>query len=73
MNKFMKSKFKGTCNETGKRIAKGEPILYDTVSRNVYCEKSERYKSEREREQTTSYVQAQEDVYWDNLHRQCGL
>lgn len=73
MNKFMKSKFKGTCNETGKSIAKGEPILYDTVSRNVYCKESQKYKSEWECGQTASYVQAQEDAYWDNLCRQCGL
>lgn len=66
MNKFMKSKFKGTCSETGERIAK-------TVSRNVYCKESQKYKSEWERVQTASYVQAQEDAYWDNLCRQCGL
>ena len=73
MNKFLKSKFKGTCSETGKPIAKGEPILYDTASRTVYCKESEKYKSEWEREQTASYVQAQEEAYWDNLCHKCGF
>ena len=46
MNKFMISKFKSTCHETGNVISKGEHILYDTASRKAYCSKSQKYKAE---------------------------
>ena len=67
MNKFLNSKFKGVCNETGKSIAKGAPILFDTANRKVYCSDSTKYKSELECVQTAAYVQAQEDAYFDNF------
>ncbi len=73
MNKFLKSKFKGVCNETGKPIAKGDVILFDTVTHNVYCSDSTKYKSEWECKQTAAYIQAQEDAYFDNFCIRNGI
>lgn len=73
MNKFMISKFKSTCHETGNVISKGEHILYDTASRKAYCSKSQKYKAEKECEQTAAYIQAQEDAYFDNLCYKYGI
>lgn len=67
MNKFLNSKFKGVCSETGKPISKGEAILYDTTARKAYCSESKKYKFEYECHQTASYIQAQEDAYFDNF------
>ena len=73
MNKLMISKFKSTCHETGNVISKGEHILYDTASRKAYCSKSQKYKAEKECEQTAAYIQAQEDAYFDNLCYKYGI
>lgn len=67
MNKFLNSKFKGVCSETGKPISKGETILYDITARKAYCSESKKYKSEYECHQTASYIQVQEDAYFDNF------
>ena len=65
--------FKSTCHETGNVISKGEHILYDTASRKAYCSKSQKYKAEKECEQTAAYIQAQEDAYFDNLCYKYGI
>lgn len=73
MNKFMISKFKSICHETGNVISKGEHILYDTASRKAYCSKSQKYKVEKECQQTAAYIQVQEDAYFDNLCYKYGI
>ena len=73
MNKFMISKFKSVCQETGKVISKGEYILYDTASRKAYSSQSKKYKSEQECVQTVAYIQAQEDAYFDNFCNKYGI
>jgi hypothetical protein len=73
MNKFMISKFKSVCQETGKVISKGEYILYDTASRKAYSSQSKKYQSEQECVQTAAYIQAQEDAYFDNFCNKYGI
>lgn len=54
--KFMKSKYKGICSETGKAISPGDEILYSYISKKVYCEDSDNYKK-------TYEIQAAEEFY----------
>ncbi len=67
MEKFMKSKFKGVCAETGKTIKKGDSILFDTVTRKVYSVSSKRYKDAAECKSTSGFIEAQENAYFDNF------
>lgn len=67
MNKFMQAKFKGICHETGKVIAKGDSILYNTDTKKAYSAESSTYKKSYECIQDEYYVQAQEDAYFDNF------
>lgn len=53
---FMKSKYKGTCSETGKAINPGEEILYCYKSKKVYCKDSDNYKK-------TQDIRAAEEFY----------
>ena len=64
MGKFMQSRFKSTCAETGIVIKKGDAIYFDG---KAYSSSSNRYKNAKENEQTSSYVQAQENAYFDNF------
>mgnify|MGYP007056311017 CR=1 FL=1 len=73
MDKFIKAKFKSVCAETGNKINKGDSILFDTATHEVFCSTSKRYKSEHERVSTMSYVQAQEDAYFDNFCQRNGI
>lgn len=73
MDKFIKAKFKSVCSETGNKINKGDSILFDTVTHKVFCSASKRFKSEHERVSTVSYVQAQEDAYFDNFCQRNGI
>lgn len=65
---FIQAKFKSTCAETGKPIAKGSKIFWSKATGKVYCESSEKYQSERDATNVKSYVQAQEDAYFDNWY-----
>lgn len=47
--------------------------MFDTVSRNVFCSTSEKYKSEKELIETAAYIQAQEDAYFDNFCQANGI
>lgn len=60
----MTAKYNGTCAETGKPIRKGDHIFYDG---KAYCKDSKKYQSENEATNTSAYIQAQEDAYWDNV------
>jgi hypothetical protein len=52
----MKSKYKGTCSETGKAISPGEDILYCYKSKKVFCKDSDNYKK-------TQDIRAAEEFY----------
>lgn len=64
MAKFMKSKFKSTCAETGKIIKKGETIYFDG---KAYSESSKIYKDRKETSQIFAHIKANEDAYYDNF------
>ncbi len=67
MVKFIEARFSSTCAETGKPIRKHDSILYDTVTKKVYCSRSKAYQNEAERKSTANMVQANEDAYYDNF------
>ena len=48
--RFMNSRFSSTCKETGIRIQKDEPILYDPSEKRAYHSSSNRYKNEYKNE-----------------------
>lgn len=64
MGKFMNSKFASVCAESGAKIKKGDAIYYDG---KAYSSSSKKYQNAKENEQTSNYVQAQEDAYFDNF------
>lgn len=67
MIKFISARFSSRCAETGNRISKDDSILYDTESKKAYCSKSKFYLDEAERRAVASYVEAQENAYFDNF------
>jgi hypothetical protein len=64
---FINAKFSSTCAETGAAIAKGENCLYDRVNKKVYCRSSKKYQEHQETENTSSFIEAQENAYFDNF------
>ena len=64
---FINAKFKSKCAETGATIAKGENCLYDRVNKKVYCRSSKKFQAEQETEKTSSFIEAQENAYFDNF------
>jgi len=64
---FINAKFKSKCAETGRAIAKGENCLYDRVNKKVYCRSSKKYQEHQEIENTSSFIEAQENAYFDNF------
>lgn len=72
------AKFNSVCVERGRRIKKGESILYDRERKKVYCSDSEEYRKYRderdnENESTEGYVRAQEEVYYDDWCYRNGI
>jgi len=65
--KFITAKFKSKCAETGKPIAKGENCLYDNVNKKVYSVSSSKYLQEQETANISSFIEAQENAYFDNF------
>ena len=63
--KLLTAKFDGRCNETGTKINKGEQFYYDYSNRKVYCKKY--IDDKREYNNTKSYIEAQEDAYFDKF------
>lgn len=63
--KLLTAKFNGRCNETGTKINKGEQFYYDYVNRKVYCKTY--IDNQRECNNTKSYIQAQENAYFDRF------
>jgi len=64
---FINAKFKCKCAETDTTISKGENCLYDGVNKKVYCRSSKKYRQEQEKENTSSFIEAQENAYFDNF------
>ncbi len=71
--RFITAKFNSQCHETGAKIKKGDPILYDPYLKKAYCKASKKYEAERERQNVTGYVQAQEDAYFDNFRQRNNI
>ncbi len=63
------AKFNSVCAETGKKIRKGDSMLYDKTTRKCYTTDSNAAKNESERQSLMSYVDAQENAYFDNFCR----
>jgi hypothetical protein len=64
---FINAKFKSKCAETGQVIEKGENCLYDRVNKKVYCRSSKKFLEEQEAENTSSFIESQENTYFDNF------
>jgi len=64
---FINAKFKSKCAETGATIAKGENCLYDRINKKVYCRSSKKYQKEQETANASSFIEAQENAYFDNF------
>lgn len=65
--RFITAKFASQCKETGSKIKKGDAILYNPNTKEVFCSKSKTYQDEHENRSTADYIQAQEDAYFDNF------
>lgn len=63
--KLLTAKFNSKCHATGKSIKKGEQIYYDYFDRKVYCKSY--IDNERECNNTKTYIQAQENAYFDRF------
>lgn len=63
--KLLIAKLNGRCNETGQPINKGELFYYDYSKRKVYCKKY--IDDQREYNNTKSYIEAQENAYFDRF------
>ena len=64
---FINAKFKSKCAETGRAIEKGENCLYDRVNKKVYCRSSKKFLAEQETANTSSFIESQENAYFDNF------
>ena len=64
---FINAKFKSKCAETGRAIEKGENCLYDRVNKKVYCRSSKKFLAEQETAHTSSFIESQENAYFDNF------
>jgi nitrous oxide reductase len=65
----MESRFASTCVETGKKICKGESILY-VPNKGAYCEQSNAYQEFMGIDRNTlNMIEANENAYFDNFAR----
>jgi hypothetical protein len=70
------AKFKSKCADTGKPIQRGEQMYYDYSTRKCYkldspkgLQQSGNASDQQEARNISSYVQAQEDAYYDNQYQ----
>lgn len=70
---FTTAKFNSRCSETGTPIRKGQPMLYDNMSRKCYSVNSIMAKNERERISTSQMVEAEQEAYFDNFCQQNNI
>ena len=66
MGRFITSRFKSICAETGVVIKKGESIYFSGYG-YAYCESSKAYKDRKDTDQTFAHIKANEDAYFDNF------
>lgn len=85
MQKLIPARWPSFCAETGKRIPKGEIMLYDYAAKKCYkgsvnpatgepfskkyAEAAAKAEQGIEAESLRAYVQAQEDAFCDNRYR----
>ena len=65
--KKITAKFNSTCAETGRRINKGEEMLYDYSSKKCYSKLSNTFNDYGVDVNTRDMIQANEDAYFDNF------
>lgn len=63
--KKMTAKFTSKCSETNLTLKKGTEIYYDTYSRKAYHPTAKKVQDYNESESVKSYINAQEDAYFD--------
>lgn len=61
--RFITAKFNSQCHETGAKIKKGDPILYDPNLKKAYCKASKKYTEANESEN----IQDPGEQYFDNF------
>ena len=64
MGKFITSRFKSACAETGKTIQPGENIYFDG---KAYSNESKTYKDRKQAGQIFAHITANENAYFDNF------
>lgn len=68
--KKITAKFNSKCAETGKPIKKGDVMYYDYAAKKCYTmdsKKAKDWEADQETRDIQSFIQAQEDAYWDNV------
>lgn len=70
MGKFISSRFKSACAETGKTIQAGETIYFDG---KAYSKESKTYKDRKEAGQIFAHITANENAYFDNFCRENNI
>jgi hypothetical protein len=74
--KLINAKFTSKCADTGAKIKKGEQMYYDYAAKKCYCMTSKTATAEVQKQDgqaeaengLKSYVQAQEDAFFDNWY-----
>ena len=69
--RFITAKFNSQCHETGKKIVKGESILYDPSLKKAYCKASKKYTEVNE--DTGEHIQDPGEQYFDNFCQQNNI
>ena len=64
MGKFITSRFKSACAETGKEIKQGDQIYFDG---KAYSNESKTYKDRKQAGQIFAHITANENAYFDNF------
>lgn len=64
--KQITAKFNSKCSETGITLKKGSLIYYDTYTKKAYHTTAKKVSESNEAEATKSYIQAQENAYFDS-------
>ena len=69
--KIINARFNSKCAATGKKILKGEEMLYDYSTKKCYSMATQEAISHKngtaEADNMSGYIQAQEEAYFDNF------
>jgi len=71
--RFITAKFNSQCHETGAKIKKGDPILYDPHLKKAYCKTSSKYQEQNTTDPAAGAIQANEEAYFDNFCQRNGI